>query len=152
MSPAPRILHQRIALALTVALYRFVEERDAGVVLEAPTDVHLADDVVQPDVLFVAGARRAIIGEQAVEGAPDLVAEILSRSTAYTDLRRKYDLYQRHGVREYWIVDPPRDVVEVHVLDSEGAFHLDQEARATGTVRSRLLDGFTVDVAALFRS
>jgi Uma2 family endonuclease len=152
MSPAPRVVHQRLVNELLFLLNAFV--RDAGlggVVLPAPTDVRLGDDVVQPDVLFVAGARRAIIGEQAVEGAPDLVAEVLSPSTAYTDLRSKRALYARHGVREFWIVDPPRCEVEVLVLNGD-RFRRDQAAQDDGVVRSRLLDGFTVDVAALFAS
>ena len=135
---------------LLLALGAFVRERGLGVAVTAPMDVRLGDDVVQPDVLFVANARRAIIGEQEIEGAPDLVAEVLSPSTAYTDLRRKRSLYEEHGVREFWIVDPPRREVEVHTLGDAGRFRLHQAARDAGAVRSRVLDGFAVDLADLF--
>ena len=70
-------------------------------------------DRVQPDILFVSNERRGIIGEKQVLGAPDLVVEILSPSTAHRDRGVKLDLYARRGVREYWIVDPDEDVVDV---------------------------------------
>ncbi len=70
-------------------------------------------DRVQPDLLFVSNERRAIIGEKQVLGAPDLVVEILSPSTAHRDRGIKLDLYARHMVRQYWIVDPVEDLVDV---------------------------------------
>ena len=70
-------------------------------------------DRVQPDILFISKERRRIVGEEQVTGAPDLVAEILSPSTARRDRGVKLDLYARRGVREYWIVDPVEDVVDV---------------------------------------
>ena len=70
-------------------------------------------DRVQPDIFFVSNERRATIGEKQVTGAPDLVVEILSPSTAHRDRGVKLDLYARRGVREYWIVDPEEDVVDI---------------------------------------
>ena len=66
-----------------------------------------------PNILFVSNERQGIIGEQQVTGAPDLMVEILSPSTAHRDRGIKLDLYARRGVREYWIVDPVEDVVDV---------------------------------------
>ena len=115
VTPAPVIRHQRISRRLVGALIRFLEHAGHGEVFYAPCLVEIPDtsDRVQPDILFVSNERRAIIGEKAVLGAPDLVVEILSPSTARRDRGIKLDLYARRGVREYWIVDPVEDVVDV---------------------------------------
>ncbi len=149
MSPSPAYRHQRIALDLAVALHQFARDQGAGEVLSAPMDVRLGGDVVQPDVLFVADARRALIGEQAIEGAPDLVVEILSPSNAYDDMQTKRLLYERHGVAEYWLVDPHLRTVEV-LANAETGFRRTAFAREDGAVASRVLDGFAVDLADLF--
>lgn len=81
----------------------------APVLVEFPS----TSDRVQPDILFASNERRGIIGEKQVTGAPDLVVEILSPSTAHRDRGIKLDLYARCGVREYWIADPVDDVVDV---------------------------------------
>ncbi|MES3629219.1 MAG: Uma2 family endonuclease, partial [Longimonas sp.] len=103
MSPAPTSNHQRIVAYLYRALYACVE--DGGEVLFAPIDVKLSDtNVVQPDLVFVAKERLDVIGEQVIDGAPDLVMEVLSPSTAHHDLTTKKRLYEMHGVQEYWVV------------------------------------------------
>ena len=90
----------------------------------APFDVVLSDtDVVQPDILFVSNERMGIVTEDNIQGAPDLVIEILSPSTAERDRTFKRSLYARHGVREYWLVDPDARSVEVLVL-GEGHFEI----------------------------
>ena len=76
-----------------------------------PTDVLLSDhDVVQPDLIFVSRERKHVITDANIQGAPDLVVEILSPSTASRDWRDKLDLYERHGVAEYWLVDPVSEI------------------------------------------
>jgi Uma2 family endonuclease len=113
-------------------------------------DVVLSDgDVLQPDLLFIARERESIIGPARVEGAPDLVVEILSPGTAYDDLRRKYRIYERSGVREYWIVDPMAKRVEVF-RNENGVFRLFSAGEGPEKVSSALLDGFVVEVAPLF--
>ena len=124
MSPSPTPAHQRILRKLAFALGGFVEEHDLGEVLFAPMDVYLSNiDTPQPDLLFIAKARLGIIGEKYVDGAPDLVMEILSPSTAYHDLKKKKRLYEASGVKEYWIVDPEAREIEVYTL-VEGQFDL----------------------------
>jgi len=115
MTPAPVVRHQRVSKRLEMALTRILEHSGHGEVFRAPLLVEFpgTGDRVQPDILFVSKERRAIIGEKAVLGAPDLVVEILSPSTAHRDRGIKLDLYARRGVREYWIVDPEEDVVDV---------------------------------------
>ena len=115
MVPAPNIRHQSILLVLGSELRRFVQEHELGEVFVAPVDVVLSDtDVVQPDVLFISRAREDRITDENVRGAPDLVIEILSPSTADRDLGYKHELYGRHGVLEYWIIDPVAETVAVH--------------------------------------
>jgi Uma2 family endonuclease len=113
-------------------------------------DVHLSNDtVVQPDVLYVSPDRTDRIGEQEIEGAPDLVMEVVSPSTSHRDVFDKKRLYETHGVREYWIVDADSETVEVHTLTDE-AYTLHQRCVETGTTASALLDEFAVDLATLF--
>jgi Uma2 family endonuclease len=105
-----------------------VEEGDLGKVFPAPCDVVLSNtDVVQPDLLFVSREREHIlVGGDNVQGAPDLVVEILSPSTAHRDRGLKLDLYQKSGVAEYWIVDTERRVVHQYVLE-DGVFRASGE-------------------------
>ena len=115
VTPAPVTRHQRVLRGLWSALIRIFMDSGRGEVLSAPLLVEFPGtrDRVQPDLLFVSRERRAIIGEKQVTGAPDLVVEILSPSTAHRDRGIKLDLYARHGVRQYWIADPVEDVVDV---------------------------------------
>ena len=119
--PAPRTSHQRVSIKLASRLQRFAEDSGIGKIYVAPFDVVLSDtDVVQPDILFISRERADIITEENVRGAPDLVVEILSPTTADRDRTFKRSLYARHGVREYWLVDPDTKTVEVLALGEEG--------------------------------
>lgn len=115
VTPAPKPRHGRIAVNLLHALLRLLEEPGHGLLFTAPTGVEFPDteEGVQPDILFIAKERLDIIGENWISGAPDLVIEILSPSTAKRDRTLKLNLYQRQGVAEYWIVDPETETVEV---------------------------------------
>ncbi len=115
VTPAPAIRHQRVSKRLQAALMRMLEDAGRGEVFYAPFLVEFpgTGDRVQPDLIFVSDERREIIGEKQVLGAPDLVVEILSPSTAHRDRGIKLDLYARSGVRQYWIVDPVEDIVDV---------------------------------------
>ena len=115
MTPAPVLRHQRISKRLEMALMSILEDAGHGELFRAPCLVEFpgTGDRVQPDILFVSNERRGIVGEKSVQGPPDLVVEILSPSTAHRDRGVKLDLYARCGVREYWIVDPEEDVVDV---------------------------------------
>ena len=115
VTAAPVIRHQRISKRLQAALMRVLEDPGHGEVFYAPCLVEFPGigDRVQPDLLFVADERREIIGEKQLLDAPELVVEILSPSTAHRDRGIKLDLYARSGVRQYWIVDPVEDVVDV---------------------------------------
>ena len=109
--------HQGTLVALVSLLHGHVRSRGLGKVFVAPTDCILSNvTVVQPDVLYIANDRLPIISERGIEGAPTLVVEILSSSTAHLDRGRKMKLYAEHGVPHYWIVDPESRSVEAYTL------------------------------------
>lgn len=149
MSPSPRERHQRAVLNLGAHLRAFVNGRALGRVYVAPFDVHLpTGDVVEPDVLFVAAERLGII-EDWVNGAPDLVVEVLSPENPERDRLVKRSLYARSGVREYWIVDPQERSVELFVLDS-GSLVPKGFFKDTESVASPRLAGLSLRVDEIF--
>jgi Uma2 family endonuclease len=116
--PAPNLAHQETILRLASwLLNRLVEIK--GRVFIAPADVVLEENtVVQPDVLWVAEERLSILDVSRITGAPDFIAEVLSPSTARFDRRDKFRLYERHGVRELWLVDPAAQLIEMWRLEA----------------------------------
>ncbi len=150
MTPAPAEIHQRISILLGWKLLQFVTENGFGRVYQAPFDVVLSDmDVVQPDLLFISNARAHIVTAANVQGAPDLVVEILSPSTAERDRTLKRRLYARHGVSEYWIVDTEARSVEVLLL-REGGFEVAGTYGEGDTLTSPTLRGFELSVDDIF--
>jgi len=123
VNPAPSTYHQTVSKRLQYELYTKIELAGTGLVFNAPIDVQLTDhDIVQPDLVIVLTERQQMITPTKIKGAPDLVVEILSPSTGTHDATLKRELYQRTGVREYWIVDPFEHQVEQLVL-REGVYH-----------------------------
>ncbi|MEM2493637.1 MAG: Uma2 family endonuclease [Nitrososphaerota archaeon] len=122
MVPSPDTEHQDIVGNLFRALSDHVTEHRLGKVYVAPLDVVLGDEeeVVQPDILYISHQRRGIITREEIRGAPDLVVEVLSPSTAQRDRTLKKKVYARHGVQEYWIVDPQAQTVEVYEWRPKG--------------------------------
>jgi Uma2 family endonuclease len=121
MTPAPSTTHQRVSKRLEKAFLLQVEDAGLGVVYNAPIDVIFSQTrVVQPDLVVVLKRREDIITERGIEGAPDIVVEIVSPSTRSADLHSKRNLYASEGVSEYWIADPEARTVEVLELGDEG--------------------------------
>ena len=150
MVGAPNFAHQRVIILLGSGMHIFVDERDLGWVLSAPFDVLLSDtDVVQPDLLFVSKEREEIATPAYIRGAPDLVVEILSPSSTSRDWRDKFELYSKHGVKEYWIVDPANRVVWLMLLRG-GALEIAGTYGIGDTVSSTVLAGFSVKVDDIF--
>lgn len=152
MTPPPSISHQFATANLLDAMSTFVRARRLGFVLPSPLGVRLPNQPVpvQPDIVFVSSARKAIIGKEYIEGVPDLVVEILSPSNWIYDRHEKFDLYQSAGVPEYWIVDYRAKTVEVFVLE-QGEFTLIGKWGVGETASSRVLSGFQVAVADILR-
>lgn len=150
MVPAPTTRHQKISGNIEFSLRRFVMDNGLGEVFDAPTDVVLSNDVVvQPDILFISKARAGIIGEKAVIGSPDLVVEIISPSSSFNDSVRKREIYQRFGVKEYWLVFPDEKAIEIMTIE-DGLYKEFCSAKEEGTVRSKLLHGFEVELKGVF--
>jgi len=122
VTPAPGTSHQDIVGNLFVILRGHVNTNRLGKVFVSPVDCILENTtIVQPDVVFVDTARRSVISERGVEGAPTLVVEVISPSTGAIDRRRKLQLYARYAVPYYWIVDPPARTIEAHTF-AQGAY------------------------------
>jgi Uma2 family endonuclease len=115
VTPVPSVRHQTIAKRLHRQLARLLEDPGHGDVWFAPIGVRFpaTGEGVQPDLLFVSNDRSGIVASDELKGAPDLVVEILSPTTAGRDTGLKRVLYERHGVAEYWIVDPDARTVDV---------------------------------------
>ncbi len=150
MAAAPKKAHQRVDMRLGAKFFVHVESNDLGEVFSAPFDVYLTEtNVVQPDLLFVSKERLDIITEANVQGAPDLVVEILSPSTASVDWTTKRELYAKHGVKEFWIVAPDARLVWLMLLreddyDVVGIYGDGQ------TVTSTVIEGFSVNLSDIF--
>ncbi len=151
MVPSPNIPHQRTVGDLGTRLKIFVEGNGLGEVYFAPIDVVLSDtNVVQPDLIFVARERLDIITHANIQGAPDLVVEVRSPSTAQRDLTTKRRLYAEHGVKEYWMVDPEARTVTVLLLRN-GAFEEVGIYRKGQVLSSPTLAGFALNLDEIFR-
>lgn len=149
MTPGPGMNHQTILVNLTLVLGFFTRLHNLGSLFVAPFDVILSEqNVVQPDLLFVSQDRLAIVQERGVFGAPDLVIEILSPSTAERDMQTKRQIYGKYGVREYWIVDPKSRTVEVLTQQGSG-LDLWQRFDGGAILHSPLLPGHAVDLTEI---
>ena len=149
VTPPPAMNHQSISSNVVYALERIVREQDLGRVYAAPTGIRFTpNNVLIPDVIFIARDRLHIIGPKTVDAAPDLVVEILSPRTRQRDLTTKRDLYARFGVQEYWIVDP--DARSVAVLALAGDKYESVPSGESGAIQSRLLPGLTLTPEDLF--
>ena len=148
--PAPGERHQSISILLGSKLVQFAYENNLGRVYHAPFDVVLSDvDVVQPDLLFVSNERGHIITPANIQGAPDLVVEILSPSTAERDRTFKRTLYAKHGVNEYWMVDTTAEDITVLLLGERGYEVVDAYGEGEVLI-SPTLQGFRLHIADLF--
>lgn len=140
-------------------LHRFigpiVHERSLGTVICSPVDVLLSQvDVVQPDFLFVSTTRSSIITEQHIQGAHDLVVEIVSDSTRETDEGIKQTLYERAQVQEYWIIDPHSETVKVFQL-RQGPYDSPQELtnkQTKAAITTPLLPELSLPIQEIFSS
>lgn len=151
VSPPPSIRHQRISIALVGHFLDFLKMQPLGEILTAPVGVRLPRQPVplQPDIVFIRTERLGMVGEAYVEGAPDLLVEILSPSNWLYDRREKMQAYQEAGVAEYWIVDPHALTIDVYVLE-QGAYGLLGQYRIGEVAHSQVLPGFGVPVETVF--
>ena len=117
VTAAPGIPHQRLVGRIFVLLRQHVEELGLGEVFVSPVDCVLSDTtVVQPDLVYLEAAWSSRASTRGIEGPPTLAVEIVSRSTAQVDRGAKLQLYARHGIAHYWIVDPEARSIEAYIL------------------------------------
>jgi Uma2 family endonuclease len=150
MSPAPDLQHQVVLANLFTALRVFVAQRKLGLVLCAPVDVILSNEnVLQPDIVLVTNDSKALRVPEGLRGAPDLCVEVLSKTSRALDLGKKRELYAKHGVIEYWVVDPAWNTVDVFRFKQnldEPVQTLDEKQKLT----TDLLTGFSLDLSEVF--
>jgi Uma2 family endonuclease len=153
-TPSPNQKHQTVSLNLTLALGNFLRQHPLGRLFVAPFDVVFSDlDIVEPDLLYVSRDRATVLTDQHVRGAPELAAEILSPGTRKTTEVTKRKVYERFGVREYWIVDPELETTKIY-RRVDGAFVrvVELSAEAGDSLTSPLLPRFSVALADVFAS
>jgi Uma2 family endonuclease len=157
---SPTRFHQGIGAVIFGEIYAHLKGKGAGCrVYAAPLDVFFPrvreqheDDVatvVQPDVLVVCDPDKLVA--KGIWGAPDLVVEILSPSTSRKDQHEKFALYERSGVREYWVIDPVSNWLQQYILAADGKYAAEVTFEKTGTVSSIVLPEFVLDVASLWQ-
>ena len=151
MSPSPRYFHQAIIWNFSQIFGRYLERHPVGRAFMAPFDVYLSEnDVVQPDVFFVANDRMKSVEEDGVHGAPDLVIEVLSPSTAQLDKKQKRRIYARAGVKELWLVDPLLLQIQRYDFARDTAKPV-QLIEEDETFATPLLPGLTFLAAEIFK-
>lgn len=149
-TPTPPVIHQVVSGNLLSRLMNSVKTSGAGLVLHW-VGVFIDDEnAFQPDLVFVSKQRRDLVKDDGIHGAPDMVIEILSPSTAYYDLKKKYRVYEKSGVKEYWIVDPEMKAVELYSLTEQGKFALTAAVSEQGVVKSCVLAGFEMTLEEVF--
>lgn len=138
MTPAPNTNHQFVSVKLSALLFNYLEETGKGVVLHAPADVYFEDEqsVLQPDVLVILNENKHIIQLDGIHGAPDVVFEILSGNRIHDTLKKK-SLYEKAGVKEYFIIDPVDKKVIMFAFNNAKQYELVYEL--TGKVVSEVL-------------
>jgi Uma2 family endonuclease len=154
VTPSPNLRHQELIVRLTSALANHLTDHPVGRVYCAPLDcIFTTFDVVEPDLLVVLADQLQILTEKNVQGAPALVIEVLSPGTSRRDQGIKRELYDRGGVREYWIIDPDRNVVTVFRRELDGTLAAVGELSSSRgeSLTTPLLPGFSLELTKLFR-
>lgn len=144
--PTPTARHQEIVRDLSFAIERFTRKRKMGKLYFAPLDVILDENnVVQPDILFIQAGRNLINDRGFVEGAPDLVVEVMSPANYKRSRIEKMKIYCEFGVREYWEIFPKSCSCTVYLLEEQNYLPYSQAERE-GVVRSAVIEGLEIDL------
>ena|ERR1700748_2756594 len=152
MSPSPTPFHQGISLQLILTISEYLKGiNNQGYLAFAPLDVRFDEgNVLQPDIIYISAERKNELVKDRIEGAPDLIIEILSPSNAIYDLRQKKDIYQKYGVKEYIIIDPVSKNADLYSL-KDGEYYLHQRAEKAEAINSALLSGLSFDLNKIFK-
>jgi len=150
VAPSPNTVHQRVSRNLEFLLHKFVSEKNLGEIFYAPLDVILGPHaIVQPDIIFISKERLNIIGESNIQGAPDLLIEVLSPSNKRMDLKTKLSLYEKYGVEEYWVVDPHERFITVFTLNN-GNYRIFCNGADDETITSYVIKGLEINLSQIW--
>lgn len=157
MSPAPVRKHQKVSINLSLEIGNFLKGQNCEV-YAAPFDVRLPQDkndpdnqiftVVQPDICVICDPEK--LDDAGCKGAPDLIIEILSPSTASKDLKNKYELYEGYKVKEYWVVYPMEHIVEIFTLDQQNKYGSGRKYTADDEIKTEVLPGLVIRLEDVF--
>ena len=150
MTPSPSTFHQKVSRNLEMIIWNYVIKHNLGEIYDAPLDVIFDQiNVLQPDIIYISIERQELIKQKGIFGAPDLIIEIKSPGAPHVDTKRKKDIYERFGVREYWIVDAPDKKVEVYILKGGGytlqGIYTDQDS-----INCKTIKGLSVNLTEVF--
>ena len=159
MLPAPRSLHARVSYKISLHLGIYVLKNKCGCeIFTAPFDVRFPrngettngkiDTVVQPDICVICDLSK--IDELGCCGAPDMIVEVISPSTAKKDITEKFALYEEFGVKEYWIVYPKDKAVHAFLLRDDGKFDAGTLYELEGQIPVHVFDGYSIDMNDIF--
>lgn len=146
------IEHELVTMYLKTLLTSHVSMKSLGVVLDEPFQMKSGPDLPgrSPDIFFVSAARVHLIQKHFLNGPADLVVEVISPDSRARDRGEKYYEYEQAGVKEYWIVDPDRKQVELHVLSPQGIYH-PAFVGSEGEYHSTAVEGFWIRVEWLWQ-
>ncbi|MGA1823314.1 MAG: Uma2 family endonuclease [bacterium] len=151
MTPSPSTKHQRISRNLEWIIEFFIKKNKCGEIFDAPCDVLLSDtNVIVPDLVYISKENEDIITKDNIKGIPDLIIEILSPSNRVHDTVLKKDLYEHFSVKEYWIVDPDRETVEVYMLSSSKRYIDPKIYNNNQTLKTKIIPGLEINLKEVF--
>nr|MBN1229844.1 Uma2 family endonuclease [Anaerolineae bacterium] len=143
--------HQDVRLYVAVLLKTYVDMIDAGLVRDAPFEVRLSETVsYRPDIIFVSNNSYDRVHETTIEGAPDIIIEVVTPGSTAIDRGDKFVAYEAGGVREYWLIDPTRELADLYHLGPDG-YYDEFRPDIAGRLRSRVLKGFALDLDLLWK-
>jgi Uma2 family endonuclease len=148
---APRPQHQRVSMKLSRVISNYLFGNSKGEIFAAPIDVFLDNyNAVQPDLVFVSSDNQDIITNDGIVGIPDLVIEIISPSSVIRDRVDKKNLYEKLNIKEYWIIDPQYQDIEVYSILNGRYELLSGVTMFEGELKSNLLEGISIELEELF--
>ncbi len=150
MTPAPGTIHQKFSRNLEYIIWEYVREKKLGEILDSPFDVILDEqNVVQPDIVFISNANIKHLQDRGCFGTPDMIIEIVSPGSIVRDTITKKGIYERFGVKEYWIVYPREKTIEVLSLE-EGKYKQRCFVEKKGIIESSVIQGLRIDLKDVF--
>ena len=159
MSPAPKLAHVRVNTKILWNLFSIVQKNKGKCeVFTAPFDVRFPKNgdtahdkiytVVQPDISVICDLSK--LDQRGCCGAPDMIVEVLSPSTAKKDLTKKFDLYEEHGVKEYWLVHPEAQTIQVFLLQEDGKYDDGALYEFEGKIPVHVFGDYMLDLEDIF--